>query len=487
MQKRTTVWLGIGLVFCVNLAVLALQLFSHDNLVDGDGMFHMRMAALYRERGLFTTFPWMECSITREGWVDHQFLFHVLLIPFTFIGGVNAERWAGAFFGAVALTSVYAYLAAHAVRRAWIYSLVLLGAGDYFLFRMISPRAMPLALTLLVASIWLLERQRYRSLVVVTFFFTWAYQVAALVPLVACFFVLDRRRATKRWDLRPVLYATAGFALGMAINPFSPRTFEYLFFHIVPYFQNDILARTADAAMRGGAEWQPFPIATLAERCYPALVMGVVAPLALFRRRAEWPSDLLPLGLTTLLLVVLSLRSARSVEYAVPFAVLLGARIVAVVPPRARWESWLRGALLASFLGAGIHYHVTLYRNGFNLEHDRYRGAADWLAGHTPADSTVFHCAWGDFVQLFYFNVHNHYIYGLDPYFFYYWNPGLYLKYQSIVSGSDPDPVASIVDSFASHYVLLRPEDAALGKKLLRDPRVTRVYGDATTMVVKLP
>ena len=75
------------LVLLVGLAcatVLAWVQAPAPGLYGYDGPFHIRYSAWLREHGISRTFPWWQETFLRDHWADKDFLYHVLLIPFTF-------------------------------------------------------------------------------------------------------------------------------------------------------------------------------------------------------------------------------------------------------------------------------------------------------------------------------------------------------------------------------------------------------------------
>jgi hypothetical protein len=87
-----------ALVFALGaLIVSALLHFSSDKFADPDGFYHFRHAALYGEGNLFSpAFPWIPFSVIGKYSADIWYGFHVLLIPFTWIGDPElAMRLAG--------------------------------------------------------------------------------------------------------------------------------------------------------------------------------------------------------------------------------------------------------------------------------------------------------------------------------------------------------------------------------------------------------
>lgn len=59
----------------------------HGYLGDPDGFYHAKIAEFLRQGKLLTTMPWMQFSSLKNEFTDHQLLYHLILVPFTYIKG----------------------------------------------------------------------------------------------------------------------------------------------------------------------------------------------------------------------------------------------------------------------------------------------------------------------------------------------------------------------------------------------------------------
>ena len=476
-------------LFLLNLAVLAAHIFTQQKLVSVDGMYHLRMARLYGERGLFTDFPWMQFAFTREYWVDHHFLYHLLLIPLNQLDIVDAQRWAGALFGALALTACSLYLLRHRVPRVWLFAPLLLLSSDMFLFRMMMARSMSLALILIIVLAHAMEHRKRLAMLVTSFLFIWSYHAALVSLPMALGYTLLLRYREGKWDYAPLVFTGAGLLFGLTLNPFFPQTFTFLFFHTLPL---------SNLASGGGAEvpanfspwvgeWRPMHLSAWLLTAGPALLAVIAVPLACWRGRARWNAGILLLGALALAGLGASLFSARALEYAVPLSFMAAARMLAVSPPT--WPRRVRraayGAALALLVGLGAVYHHDL-RDDFTVDPKPVAGAARWLEQNTPPGTVVFHADYTMWSYLFMHNVHNHYIVGLSPLWMYNWEPQRYLIYRATARAQGRSPVGTIRKYFRSEYAVLVPWDHNLLKAMDASPRARRVYGDPHTVIYKL-
>ena len=121
----------------VALIVSALLHFSSDRFADPDGFYHFRHAALYGEGNLFSSaFPWLPFSVIGKYSADIWYGFHILLIPFTWIGDpVLAMRLAGLVLTWAFLLTIYCACAKLDLKPAWLWPFALMVSSAFLLHR----------------------------------------------------------------------------------------------------------------------------------------------------------------------------------------------------------------------------------------------------------------------------------------------------------------------------------------------------------------
>ena len=76
----------VAAAFAAILAVMSWIEFAGPAILDNDGYYHIRWAAMLRESAPrlpeFQALPLT--TLNERNYADHHFLFHVLLVPFTF-------------------------------------------------------------------------------------------------------------------------------------------------------------------------------------------------------------------------------------------------------------------------------------------------------------------------------------------------------------------------------------------------------------------
>ncbi|RME12137.1 MAG: hypothetical protein D6802_05095 [Ardenticatenia bacterium] len=477
-QKRVharTVVQAVGgfLLFVVGLAWLQ---FSTPNLVGNDGYYHIKMAYLLRTEGLRPAFIWLPLTVLNSNqFVDHHYLFHVLLMPFTFGDLRLGAKWGSVFMAALAGVALWWILRRRRVPWATLWALGFFVVSDAFLYRMSMPRAQSLSLFfLLVAVAWLLDGH-YRRLALLGFLYVWAYNAFPLLIVLTGAYGVATLLAEGRFEWRPLAYSLLGIAAGLVVNPYFPQNVLFLVHHIAPK-----LGTPTEIAV--GNEWYPYKTDQLVRNMAPAMVLLALGWLAQVAFGVRQRTESLFFTLCVLLFGMMVLQSRRFVEYAPPFVLLFAAYHLGpwLGKTASRRSNVLSVALLlAGFVTGGFY---TLPRAQAAVQRsapsERYQAAATWLAENTPPGSRVFQTDWDDFPRLFFYNHHNTYLVGLDPVFLERANPGLYTIWVDITEGRNKTPGLTIHTFFGAEYVFTDHRHAAFLRVAADDPYLKEVYRD---------
>ncbi|HTD27492.1 MAG TPA: hypothetical protein VK649_10960, partial [Candidatus Elarobacter sp.] len=227
----------MALVFLGSALALYVLCAQFPVLPDADSYYHLAVARAYAEHGLFYRPDWARFSIMHDGFGDKEFLFHVLLIPFTRLadptrGGVVALALLGALIAAL-----LAHQAMAAVGR-WGLAIPLLvfGSAADFMLRAIRLRPELLSLLLILVAIPLASRRRSALLAVVAFLYTLGYTAfQAFLGLCLLFFVYTLW-VERRAEWRIAVYPGIGVALGLLLHPHFPANVRVWLVQNVSFF-----------------------------------------------------------------------------------------------------------------------------------------------------------------------------------------------------------------------------------------------------------
>lgn len=501
-----TLLTGLGLLGLF-VAFLAVVQFSTPDLAGNDGYYHIKMAYLMRSEGLRPAFDWLPLTVLNaEEFVNHHFLFHVLLIPFTFGDLRTGAKLASVIFPALTFLVVWWLLRGQQVPHAALWSLGLLVISEAFIYRMSMPRSMSLSLGVLALALhWLLIR-KYGRLLPLAFLYVWLYNAFPLILVVVGSYVAACWLIERRLEWRAPLYAGLGVGLGLLINPYFPDNLTFIYRHIVPKL-------TDMTAIRVGSEWYAYTTLQLMENSGLALVAflaGIVA-LGLNERRMDTRAA------TSLFVAVLFgamlFKSRRFVEYFPAFGLIFAA--LAWRPLVERWlkghadlhmsldraitplrttvlsRSWrspvLPGLMLAVLLPAlWLNLNASRESLGSSKPYQRYAVAAAWLAANTPDGARVFQTDWDDFTRLFFYNTHNTYTLGLDPTYMQLHNPDLYDVWVDISKGRVEHPSQVINQQFGASYVVTDLDHDDFLEEADDDPDLVEVFRDEYAAVFQV-
>lgn len=496
---------GLLVATALVAVVLSLVQWATPNIIGVDGYYHVKMAWLMAQRGwrlLFPMeFPWLQLTVLNpDEFTNHHLLFHLLLVPFTFIDLRIGAKLAAVAFGSTALLVMYQLMAENRVRAPLIWLLVTLASAAPFLYRLSMTRRQSLTLLLLLLALLVAFRRQARWLVLIGFAFTWLFDGFPLLLGVcgAAFLGLWWERRRPDWGL--VLFPALGVLLGNVIHPYFPNNLLFSYLHMLPKVFQLLGLEHGDEVIRVGNEWYPYSTSFLIESSWLALVLVPLGFLPILldarpSRLRHLDGPVVALAIIAVTFLVMYLRSRRWVEAEPVFAALFCAfawsRAVPerVAEPLRRWVTPKREAWLAALAALVV---IPLLVNTVNearadtrstRDYARYRGAATWLAQNTPAGARVFATDWDDFPELFYWNTHNTYLLGLDPTYMYLHDGPAYLEWRAITRGQVELPSGPIRDRFDCGWAFTDLDHTSFIRQAQADPDLVEVYRDRNAVV----
>ena len=516
------------------LALLAVAAAAHMSLLprvaDLDGLYHMGHALAYLEGSLLdTSLPWATQSVIADVGGDLWWGFHVLLLPFAGLAGIEAgSRLAAAALTLVLASTVFLVLRRHGVPGAGWWAVVFLVAVPNVLFRhlMLRPHVLSLAASFAILSV--LTRGRWWQVGLLSAFIAWIHlSLSWMGPaLVAAYAVVripvtvavGRDRPDRGVPIRAAVPAAVGGALvGWLLRPDPLATARLLNIQLVELFT----VKGLDVPLTFAAELTPVGPMELARTSGLFLVawMGVVGLVAVrgltALRATEIPSRLDRLGqerstfaLTALavsaVFLALALLSARRAmvqwvgfaSLAIP--VLWSGRRPGpaagadgsepgLASGRRRLLRVVGITLLACHLAwAGWRHHLNVREVAF--DDSGFQEVARFLEARSEPGEIVFHARWDNFGPLFAYNRSNRYLGGMDPIFLYAHDPRSYWEffylsaevstdvtcnaYPCEAGGVVTDTHRVLTEHFGARWVVVQPfRNPLFSLYLLNDPR----------------
>ena len=452
-----------------------------------DGYYHIKYAWLLREHGIFQEFPWAQFSLWRDHFSDKEFLFHVLLIPFTFFDQLDT----GAKHAAVVLAALFVVnfniiLRLHRVPLRYLWVLLLLVAGDVFLYRLCLARPHLLSMIFMLWLVHATVRQRYVLLAALSFVYVHSYTAIHMPIVLGIIFCAGQWLMREKISWRSATVPSLAVGVSSLVSPFFPHNL------VVFYVQNLELAWQQlfwKINFYQGTELKPMPSRYFLTYNLPlllpfggALYLAVLHPTKVSRETKH----LLAMAAA---FIVMMMISKRFVEYSYPIGLLFCACYCrdrwGDVNWRALWsEAKLKTVgcallILAMASATGVASYRNLYRDLTSTRPSFYEKGAQFLQQHTTAGETVFTCDWDDAPELFYFNHHNHYMIFMDPLFMYSWSPQTWHMWMGIANGRLGDRTADILfNDFKIKYGLCTNNFYKFQELIEQDPHMHIIYED---------
>ena len=323
--------------------------------------------------------------------------------------------------------------------------------------------------------------------VLVWFFFNAYYGAAITLPIALCF--LAWRWWTDRPPLRSFAVYAAAVPLALIVNPWFPKDFEYLYFHLLYEIPNQLGENT-------GAEWLPYPLTSfLLENALLhglELILLLLTAQEILRKKlqlARMPTETVVFVVMSALLFAATLSKARFIEYYAPFSALssglllrdLLARQQAQTPDAVptilqerRRRAGVAACTLLLLVCMGRNLLVTPSVQQFDIA--AYKPLADYIEGNVPKGSLIFNSAYSDFPMLLWYTFDYPMANGLDNHFLAYGDPQrfrLWYKVTQLHEFAYSGMARSIASSFNTRWMLVHAADHDLAQYLVDSHQAT--------------
>jgi len=489
---------------------------STATLPDPDSFYHAKIADLIKKQGIITSFPWAQFSTLKDNYIDHHFLYHLYLIPFTlFFKPLIAIKMATIFLDIILVLFFYFFLTHFKIKWRFLWVLILLTINP-FLFRISLAKAPALSIIFLLLGFYALVNYRRWLLFFLSFFYIWAYGGWPLLWLLSfIYFAIDiiydkfkkqslfwqtikliispihpLKKKKKRKDLFLALFF--GTVAGLIINPYFPKN---IYFYYQQVYQIAVI--NLQKIIGVGGEWYPYGLSSLIKDTgilFPILIIALFIFIISFKKQSRVS---IILFFVALFFFLYTLKSRRSVEYFVPFSLLFASFSV---------DGFLKSILVKTQINLGLWLSPSLKRllnvfiiallliiiwfgatdlkivrkdmeRGISLIY--YQGAGNWLSQNTPKGSIVLHSDWDDFPILFYFSDNNYYINGLDQTFMYNFDKNLFWQWINITTGKSPDNLIKVIkNDFRASYIFIESDHLAMDNLFKNNNFFKLIYQD---------
>ena len=464
---NTREYLKVLLTFTIFFAVFSLAYFSLATLSSGDDhFFHFRFAEHLRQNGFlnsFHDFKSIYLSKIAQGGdyaVYYNFLFYLVLIPFTYIEPLFlAIKLYAVLIAALSFTLIYWCCLRLNIKHSLIWVGVIFALTNHVgIWRLFLSRPYALAPALLLMLVVFLKRRNYWGVFTINLIYLFWHSATFFFPLgVTIVYYIAERFYRDRTGMRNLIYALGGLVSALTLVHFlSPGFLSYIKDNIFGIYFETILGKKvilaegvelypqdffdflrnnsliiAGLLLAGGAEVYQYFSARFRNHESTEYLSGSAAgrPLQLalfFLTIGTW------LGTTAV--------SGRFGDFFMFFAALY---LIVALESLRRFVSISdrfvkRGVIIGLtvmiiylFAGNVLFLQQVLARGASVNE---FSGVGEWLKANTKPGDVVFDTNWSWFPQLYYHSPENYYIAGLEPRFFYLYSPDLYWKWWNLGS-----------------------------------------------------
>lgn len=473
---------------------------------DADSYYHGRIAQMMIEqRGFVHDYPWLTFMSWSEHFIDGHLGYHIWLMPFVGLWGLETGMKVSAAVGAVLAISVL-YFGLRRLNPTWALWLTWLAImTNQFMFRVSLPRAPALAICLLIPFIFAVIERRWRLVGLLSFIFAWAYHSWPALSVVVVVGVITelllRRSSDSKHSVWPLIgWHSLGLIGSYVVNPYFPANLKFAWLDI---FQIGLL--NDRQAIKVGGEWYPTNDAAFIQAViWPTLTIATVLIIAWLARRFKLRELINPpvkqrrsiviLSLLSTIFFVLAAGAQRYFEYLIPCLLLLDAVLLPIAEPFfERLGRELKTDRLGRFVVALAAITMVIgplasdmrelrILNGTNDQQaDQVRPALHDLAQQLPPGTIIFHNRWDDGPTFAFAEPRLRYLIGLDPTFFATYDRAAYDIWRNICDNKSTDLVADLRRLGAQGAIVRtvgkdKAEKSPLVSRLAALPNSERVY-----------
>lgn len=434
------------LVFIAFLIILSIMQFTVPNIIGFDGYYHIKAADIIKKEGFIKEFPWAKYTILSENYADIQLLFRLLLIPFTFFGLNLGAKLASVVFAAIAFTVFYWFLSQNKIRHTFFWTLLYLFTSEFLMYRFMLPRQMPLVITLLILTIYFLQKKKYLLLALTTFASILLHSSFVFQILIIILYLVLEKIFIKKIDYKLMLYPLVGLIIALLFNPYFPNNISFLYTQI---FKVNLIANLFNV------EWKPWAFFGFIQNNILVLIYIWISLLIILKNKKITKTQALFLSLTAFFFIY-NLLSRRMQEFLVPFSILALAFLFNDYYDKININKFFK---IAKFSVAVIFIIVAIF-NFILLRQDiknndflfNFDACAEWMKNNIPKSSLIFTNAYA-FPYLFFKNSDLIYTHGIDLTYSYLHDKNKFERYMAILQGKAKDKEDFIVSDYNPDYV----------------------------------
>ncbi len=456
------------LVFSLFLLSFTYVYFSVTSLASGDDhFFHFRFAETIRENGLFESFKnfdsiyFSKIAQSKDYFVYYNFLFYVIIIPFTFINPLYLGIKLYAVLAiSLLFTTLYWCLRKFRITNPFVWTILLFSlANRETIWRFFLSRPYAFAPALLMLLLVAIYKKKGWWAFLISFIYIYWHSATFFFPIfISLTYLIFEGFYGKKMHWKVSLYVLSGTTLAIALVYLIPSNFLlYMKEVIFGIYNETIVGQKID--IPEGRELYPISFFDFVSANLIMFVFFIMAGLSDIVRYSFYRKGLISddgkeepfsivsplrsslLFMSLIFFVGTLLVSQRFNDFFVFFVALYVAlsfesvREYISISKKEIKVGIIAGAIVAvSYLFASnlIGLQEML---GAGPDANNFAEVGKWLRENTKKGDIVFNPNWTWFTQLYYHSPQNRYIAGLEPRFLYSYNSKLYWLFSNIAQG----------------------------------------------------
>lgn len=475
------------LILITGISVIFFIQFMTPALYDADGYLHIRMAEFLKDLGPYYNFHWARFSTFNGNFADKDFLYHVLLIPFTFFKNIFFGVKIAAFiFTSLLFLGFYLALKRYSNKFILPFFLMAFFFSGLFLETISSPRPLTIVVLITLISIYLIIEKRYTWLFFTALFYSLIHVTSPLIICYASFIEIVRFFDKKEFYPKTILFAFLGVSAGFLIHPNFPNNFLVFYLNsvLVPIYT------IKTGVLELGAEF--FPLNTreyLLE--YPVVIIGAISIIYMAISRMPRPRFETKVFLAlAAIFFVLSFTCKRYLGHGYLLMLMAFSCYLTdffeikkgIAKPGPILIAVLMIVLTVNSFNS-IRYQALVSR----VINGHYEAVGKWMEKNIPEGALIFHANWSDSQYFIGLNPKNDYFVTLDPIYMYNKNPELYKLYRDVSFGKTGNPYSVLKDTFKARYGYAgKNYFNGLIEQIRKDSRFTILAEDSFGIIFKL-
>lgn len=460
------------LAFLLGVAAIIFTQFAIPTLYGFDGYFHIRMAEFIKNSGPIYDFHWAKFSIFSTHFSDKSFLYHLILIPFTFVSNIFlGAKLSACFFAILFLFVFFIVLRKYCVRFLIPIFIVASILSSSFMSALSMPRPMNFAIILSLLAVYFLIEGKLWGIFIVTVLYCLSHISGPYLLFYALLTEIIRFFAKREFYLKSIVVVFLSIIVSYLIHPNFPNNFLafYLDGILVPIY-------AFKGKLEMGSELLPLTTKQVLFS-YPLVIFGLLFLLflAIFARpRTKFSTQVL--FAYSALFIILSFIASRFFIHSYPIYLLLLASYTSdYFQDKSNLRIYQKNKILASVSIVTLCISLSLF--GLStwknircisaiMEETKYscEQMGEWMSKNIPTGELIFHTDWYDGTAFIGLNPKNDYLVCLHPIYMYWGAPEVYNLYRNLSHGRTRDPYSILRYVFKVKYGYIRKGYGLLGQ-----------------------